>query len=671
MNTSLNSLLTKFEAQNSIIGLRILFVFALLYTIFITAWIGDDAQITFRQIWNFIDGNGITFNFQERVQAFTHPLWFLILSGISFFTKELFLTAIIANIFFSVSAIFVFMKIEFVTSRGKLSLVSPLFLLLFSWSYIDYATSGLENALSNFLVSLVFYLIMGKDRQKHVHLIYTILALLVLNRLDYSILFLPLAVLLIFEINSVRKFLKSITIGLVLLLSWHLFAIIYFGSPFSNTFYAKMNAEIPIDQVINSGWNYIKSLSTDFSTLIIIISGIILSIISKNKYLISLSLGQILYLLYILSIGGDFMLGRFFTILVFISVGQIICSVSDMELNFKKTVNKFLSFLITGCLINGLLLSSFPIFSGTDYRPTRGAYLVGDERGGNYRFGGLFSDERDSWPKLTSFTNDRPSTYLTLCSFLGGISNINSSKYVIDLCALSDAFLARIPPISNEHWVSGHYTRKMPTGYGEFLVGKIYELPDKKLNGLLKDVQLAITGNLFTVERWRSIWRLNTNYHNKIDFSDYTNLEQWIPRSTEFEKIMLSDWDQNIKPDQLSPRLHEEIKYFNGNLIIQSKISQEATGLWFFIDFSFSYNIFVNDKLVFENVFQDGDSCNGVVLKLATKEEVRSVKFTAVGLRIPNFSDSHRIRFLRLLNEENFEAINNQNCTHSWDFKPY
>ena len=41
----------------------------LTYTMLITAWIGDDAQITFRQVWNFISGDGITFNYSERVQA--------------------------------------------------------------------------------------------------------------------------------------------------------------------------------------------------------------------------------------------------------------------------------------------------------------------------------------------------------------------------------------------------------------------------------------------------------------------------------------------------------------------------------------------------------------------------------------------------------------------------
>ena len=672
MKMLLNSMTTNFEGPNTKFGLRLVFILALTYTILITAWIGDDAQITFRQIWNFINGDGITFNFNERVQAFTHPLWFLVLSIISFVTRELFLTTIFTSTVLSLTAILILFKVEYDVNDRKLPLISPLYLLIFSWSYFDYATSGLENPLSNFLVCLIFLFITRINWQKNIYLIYTILALLVLNRLDYSILFLPLAILLMFETKSIKNFLVSISFGLLLLISWHLFATIYFGSPLANTFYAKMNSDFPLDQVVSSGWKYIVSLDTDFSTLIIILFGIVVSFFSKNKFLISISLGQILYMCYIISIGGDFMLGRFFTILVFISVGQIICSISLISTHYRKYWNWLLITSIILCVINGLVSDNFPFFSARDYKPSRAAYTFGDERGGNYRFGGLLSVGRDSWPELTKFPNEKPQEYLTLCSFLGAISNVNSTKYVIDLCALSDAFLARIPPIKHSRWVSGHFPRKLPLGYGDFLTGKINELPDSKLNDLLNDVQLAINGDFFTIERWQSIWRLNTNYYANIDFSEYTDMNYWIPRTNEIEEVVLANWDQELESDKLSPRLNENLRYFNGNLVIKSNVPKTAKGLWFYIDFSFSYDIYVNDKLTFENITQDGASCNGVVLSLPTNESINSVKFMATSLKSFAFFESHRIRYLRLLsNDDQIEATKNQNCVHTADFKPY
>ena len=40
-----------------------------------TAWLGDDAFITFRTVMNVTHGHGLTFNIAERVQSYTHPLW--------------------------------------------------------------------------------------------------------------------------------------------------------------------------------------------------------------------------------------------------------------------------------------------------------------------------------------------------------------------------------------------------------------------------------------------------------------------------------------------------------------------------------------------------------------------------------------------------------------------
>ena len=52
-----------------------------------TAWLSDDAYITFRTIDNFVNGYGLRWNIAERVQSFTHPLWLLLLSGIYFFSR--------------------------------------------------------------------------------------------------------------------------------------------------------------------------------------------------------------------------------------------------------------------------------------------------------------------------------------------------------------------------------------------------------------------------------------------------------------------------------------------------------------------------------------------------------------------------------------------------------
>jgi len=47
----------------------------LIFSVVRSAWLCDDAFITFRTADNFIHGYGLTWNVAERVQTYTHPLW--------------------------------------------------------------------------------------------------------------------------------------------------------------------------------------------------------------------------------------------------------------------------------------------------------------------------------------------------------------------------------------------------------------------------------------------------------------------------------------------------------------------------------------------------------------------------------------------------------------------
>jgi hypothetical protein len=53
--------------------------------------VGDDAYFTFRTIDNFVHGYGLRWNIAERVQAYTHPLWLLLLTPFYWITGEPFL----------------------------------------------------------------------------------------------------------------------------------------------------------------------------------------------------------------------------------------------------------------------------------------------------------------------------------------------------------------------------------------------------------------------------------------------------------------------------------------------------------------------------------------------------------------------------------------------------
>jgi arabinofuranosyltransferase len=57
-----------------------------------TAWLCDDAMITFRTVLQFTHGNGLVFNLGDRVQGYTHPLWMLVLTFNYWINQEIFIS---------------------------------------------------------------------------------------------------------------------------------------------------------------------------------------------------------------------------------------------------------------------------------------------------------------------------------------------------------------------------------------------------------------------------------------------------------------------------------------------------------------------------------------------------------------------------------------------------
>jgi arabinofuranosyltransferase len=71
------------------------------------AWIVDDAYITFRTVDNVVSGYGLTWNPDERVQSYTHPLWMFVVTLVYLITNELFFSVIILSFVISMAAFIV------------------------------------------------------------------------------------------------------------------------------------------------------------------------------------------------------------------------------------------------------------------------------------------------------------------------------------------------------------------------------------------------------------------------------------------------------------------------------------------------------------------------------------------------------------------------------------
>ena len=132
------------------------FSLLLLSTIIIlrSAWVGDDSYIGFRTVYNFVNGYGLTFNINERVQSFTNPLWILLMSVFYVFTGEAYYTTIFLSLGITLILLYILAEKVSVINFHALFIFS---LILSSKAFIDYSTSGLENPLGHLFLVLFAY----------------------------------------------------------------------------------------------------------------------------------------------------------------------------------------------------------------------------------------------------------------------------------------------------------------------------------------------------------------------------------------------------------------------------------------------------------------------------------------------------------------------------------
>ncbi|MGI9249909.1 MAG: hypothetical protein ACR2PR_01755 [Pseudohongiellaceae bacterium] len=626
--------------REHMIYMRLLVIVAALYIAFITAYVGDDARISLRQVWNFINGDGMTFNVGDRVQAFSHPTWFLLLSFVTAITRELSVTTLMVSISLSSAAVALLLAVERrappLVGKSKLGGgLTPVLLLFFSYAFCEYMTSGLENPLSYFLVGLLLWFIATDKLAQHTtqHLtqhrrwMFLIMALLVLNRFDYAALFLPLAILLSFTSSSdanrsnisapsssftklrqalkdlMRDLANDVWPGAAVLLAWFAFSLVYFGAPFPNTFYAKMATGYPLAEVLERAVNYyVATLKNDTISLVIILVGLLLSLANGSRVLLALAAGQLLYTVFLLSAGGSHMEGRFFAVPVYLSVGQIILALASKG---KVSLQPFRPWIVPGLLLLGLGLGigapRYPFMATTgdtaqDAIP--GATHVVNLRLNQYPRFGLLSRNREAWPQIVDQPEEFPKYYKIDGDWLGETSWSGPGEYLIDDFALADPFLARLPAIQHEGWRVDHHFRKPPTDYGNYMVGKVKELPDQSLNGLARDVLLAIRGDLFTRERFAAIWRLNTGHYSDVDMSKYADPTIYVPvQSSDTMLMALSLLNSSTKPDGYA-WFQSGVINFDRNLHIEVDQPQRASYLQLSLGRGHAYEIYVNGNLL-------------------------------------------------------------------------
>lgn len=614
------------RAQPGLRGVQLLLL--LLFTLLVLrhAWMMDDAYITLRTVDNLFAGYGPVWNPGERVQSYTHPLWMMICCAIYAITREYFYSLLVAGALISTAALAI---VTFKLSRSQYLAIALLLVAMLSHAFVDWSTSGLENPLTHLLIALFAWVYLGQlADERRFKLLCLIGGLALLSRPDNAVLLGPAVIAAAVQAyqrgTKPRALLRAALVGGIPLYAWELFSLVYYGSLVPNTALAKLNSGIDGAELIEQGLFYfVATLDFDPLTLVVILAGLAAPILTARWRLVPLAFGIALHLIYTVKIGGDFMLGRFFTAPMFMAM-VCLSQLRRLSLPSLGVATSILVLLGLAAHPNTLEINSRMAKSSNPGRTWRN---ITDERTLLWDGNSLLKSSRvHEIPSPHWWKRRHPGRKVEVGAALGyrGLAG-GPDVHWIDNTALSDPLLARLPATYRADWMSGHFFRSVPVGYVETLESGENVIKDASVRELYDRIDLVVHGELFSLDRIQAIWWLNTGGPNRL-----INHESW--RFKDATKIARSElaWrvEDGVKLDN-QPRVHRISRV---GAYVKFKERQHPTVL--------EISISGHDR--FEIVFYDG------------REEVARVPVPRVLEREVNTVMARRIELPEELTERGF-----------------
>ncbi|HSP92732.1 MAG TPA: hypothetical protein VLN08_17595 [Vicinamibacterales bacterium] len=514
-----------------------------------TAWISDDGLISLRTVMNVTHGNGLTFNLGERVQTFTHPLWLAVLTAGYL---------VVGNVYYATFALSIAVSLWvfwLAVSRARTPWQAwvAAAALLSSRAFTDYSTSGLENPLVNLLLAAFagVFLREGGSPGRRLSMLWGLASLVYLARPDTVLIIAPLLLVATVRVRQAPVIARSVALGLVPALAWTGFAIVYYGFPFPNTAYAKLGMDISTAQVWKQGVIYvIDAVDRDPVTPVLIALAIVMAVAGRRGGARSvdraghaaLAAGIALYLVYIVSIGGDFMAGRFFAAPFFAAVLALTRFVEADWRTWAATV--------TACVVLGAVSARMPLMSDSRYLDHGEKHSgIVDERTFYFKarslvFASMVKFQNPDWHVRKP---PGPTPVLNTCGLMGEAGlDWGPHYYLLDECALADPLLARLPAVFKEEWRPGHFRRVVPKGYRESVASGSNDIADPQLREFYGHLsRITRSKRLWSPERLRTIWRMNTGGYAKLVNRDLYRYAEFMKPVAELSDVKAPEtpWD--------------------------------------------------------------------------------------------------------------------------------
>ena len=485
-------------------------IFVLLLVVLVrTAWVCDEAYLTFRTVDNWVHGYGLRWNPVERVQAYSHPLWLLLVATGYAVTGDSYYTVLALSGSLTLAAVLV-LALRLARSPG--TAVGAGALLLLSKAFVDFSTSGLEQPLTYLLLALFFSAYFGSNDRARTTRMAWLAGLLAVTRADALVLVAPALALAVWQDRHEGPRRRLLAAALPLL-AWEVFATIYYGFPLPNAVYAWATPMPSLPTLLGRSAVYLlDSVNVDPITMAALAATVALSATEALAEARPLAAGIGLSVVVVMGTGGNPMSGRLLAAPLFcaaIAASRIDLSATTV----LQRVHVLALIVLLGLMAPGQTVadrqSAVPIEN--ERTGIADARLVTSPATGllNVLRGGLRPNAMAERGGRAAREVQRivvPSGgNLVPAAFFAG-----PSVHIIDLTGDADPVLARRPPAERQR--PGPALRDLPDGYEDTVVSGVNRISAPELAAYYDRLAVVTRGPLWSARRWRTIFTMNLTF---------------------------------------------------------------------------------------------------------------------------------------------------------------
>lgn len=476
------------------------------------ACVDEDAYITFRYVDNLFSGHGLVFNVGERVQGYTHPLWLLLLIPAWLLRIDPFYWSVALGLVLNALMLVFFARRFFKTGNSHFVIVLFLLTIFSCVSFIDFQTSGLECSLNHFLLVM---LVLAASTAAPNRLLRTAFwtGMLLTARLDLFFMSFPILLHVFFlETRPVRRRICLAFAGLLPIVAWEVFSIVYYGFVFPNTKYAKLGV-LPLGRALEHAFAFIKDFVVwePFPAAMILLAIVIVLWRGDRLGRVSM-IGVLCYLSYLIMIGGGYMRGRLLLPCLLLAALSLARTARGSRIERSKEIIAIALLVIAGILSYVRAESSSGEIAATGIASVRKYYEHSNGLISRLRGARVHKLAAEGTLLRKQAAGGWIATRRNAVGMLGYYAG--PDVLVIDNLGLTDAFIARTENLPPEQQRIGHPKHSIPSEYiDERLNGVIrHRWEDQDMYELWQRIKIITRGRILSLKRFTTMLQVWAEY---------------------------------------------------------------------------------------------------------------------------------------------------------------